>query len=721
MALLKNRKPIRVQSFNRGQFSAGEPTTVPENAASGLNNLLINELGQAEQRGGLTRQGDNPDALVSHWTFDDSSSVDDKGSNDGTDTDIIYVDGKFGKAAEFNGASSKIVVAADSTIDVDTIGSLTVSAFVNPNTDGENDVGRIVDKTDDRATPTLGYVLNIQEESTGTFKIRFFVKYDGAADAEVITSTTIATDTLTKIEAVLNADDSIDIFINGVKASYGTDTSGVGSPVDDSGQDLVIGNNDGDDATFDGIIDDVRIYNTPRAAADVQLSKVWGLTRFRVAGTIDKLYRIIGASLQGLDADFKAWSDIDTGFTTGKETNFVKGRASDGTFRLFIGNATDNVHSMTTGEAVTDEGNTNADPPRTAQFEWHDNRLFAIDADGNINYSDILDGQTFDRTVNKFRLKNKAKAIKSFKEKELIVYLTKGIQVLNTTGAIPLTDWVLNLFNEEAEFNSPRTVANAGDDQIFLAKDGVRLLSRTQFDTTQSGLISQPIQDVIDSINVDAIDKAVGKFVNNRYILAIPTGTSSDNNTVVIWDSLAARIANDLRNGWTVIPAGTWTPSMFEEFEFGDNEISLVAGDNRALSLVYQALGDSVNTDNGATIVSEIISIDHTIDRVSDAIWDPIQIVAQSGVATTIQVLLEVNRTGFTAINTLALTGSAPVLPIALEFNLGGTARARGLFRSKLVGRGRTCRVKILHNTYNKRPTFVEYTLFARTLNPRFT
>ena len=137
MASLRNRTPVRVQSFNAGQQSAYQPTVVSEGGASEITNSIISNLGQVQQRLGLVRQGDNPDTLVSHWTFDASSSVDDKGSLDGTDTDITYVDGKFGKCASFNGSTSKITIDADTTIDATSMGDFSLSAWIYVDSDGE--------------------------------------------------------------------------------------------------------------------------------------------------------------------------------------------------------------------------------------------------------------------------------------------------------------------------------------------------------------------------------------------------------------------------------------------------------------------------------------------------------------------------------------------------------------------------------------------------------
>ena len=715
MALLTNRESLRVQSFNSGQFSGFEPTSVPDNSASELNNILISKLGQAEQRSGLLKRGDNPTTLISHWTFDASSSVDDVGSNDGTDTDVSYVDGKFGKAASFNATTSKIVVSADTSIDANSVGTFGLSAQIFVDSDGENDVGRIFAKW---SGANVGYRLCVHSESSSTVKVSWEVGY-ATTNALIISTTTISTGAWHRIVAVSNADKSLDLYFDGAIATYATDTTGSGTVGDDSSVDLTIGNETAAAAkTFDGEIDDVRFYNSARTDAEIDLSRTWGLTRFRVPGTIDRVYRVRSDSLERLDDDFKGWTVIDSGFTTDTETNFVVGRASDGTYRLFIGNGTENVHSMTTGEAITDEGNTNTDPPRTSQFDWHDNRLFAINSNGDINFSDILDGQTFDRNTNIFRTKNPAKAVKSFKEKELIIYLTKGIQVLSTSGATPLTDWALTIINEDVEFNSPRSVVNVGNDQIFLAKDGVRVLSRTTFDKIQTGLISQPIQDIIRSINQDAIDKACAWFVNNRYILAIPTDSNTENDTVLIWDALAAKISGDLQNGWTVIPSGTWTPAVFAEMEFSDGNIDLVMGDNRTLSLVYQAL--NLKTDNGETIVSIVTGMDHTIENATDGIWDPVQTTAHSGTSSTIEVFIEVDRKGFSSLGTIDISENVPNLPIALPFALGSSARARKLFRSKLIGRGRTCRIRMKHNTYNESPVFVEYTLWVRPLRVRF-
>ena len=714
--LTANRENVRVRTFNGGQNSAAEPTTANANEATRLTNCIIRRLGKNEQREGLTRIGDNPATLISKWTFDASSVVDDKGSNNGTAASVTFVDGKFGKAASFDGADSKITVSADTTIDVNSTGPLRLSAWVNVTTDGENDVGRIIDKTDDRTTPTLGYVLNVQGESSSTVVIRFFVKYDGGTDAQVITSTTMSTGVFHKIDALLNSDDSADIYIDGVLASYSTDTTGTGSVVDDSAQDLVIGNSDATDATFDGVIDDARFYDGTFTIDDVELDSIKGLTRFEVTGTLDRLYRIKNTDLQRLDDNFLGWTNIDTGFTADKTTNFVQ--ATD---LLFILNGTENVHTMDGAESVTDEGNTNTDPPRTTFGDWLPiNRLFlsgslTADERDDVWFSDSLAPQTFNRSTNRFRVAKGEGGgitwIKKFKEFELIIYKGTRIYVLNVEGTTPLSDWTLKPLSVVVGCPAGRTVQDIGNDHIFLANDGVRLLSRTSFDKLRVGVISEKIQDIIDDINQDAVQNSCAWFENQRYILGVPIGTSTVPNKFMIWDAQAAARNGDPNSAWTVLGDDEWKLSVMASFGFGDNKLTFVGGEADDLTLCYKVL--SGNTDDGATVVQDIIGLDHDFgDRASNKIADPLQIVAETGSDGIYTVQIEKDRTGFAAVGSISLTGGLQT-PFTTPATTGGTERKQFTFRTKFIGRGNFFRVRIQNSTFNKRPTFIEYTLFS--------
>lgn len=79
-----------------------------------------------------------------------------------------------------------------------------------------------------------------------------------------------------------------------------------------------------------------------------------------------------------------------------------------------------------------------------------------------------------------------------------------------------------------------RSIADAGTLCFFLAMDGIYTYNGTQCD-----VISQGVGKVIKNMNHAYRDKAVGVFYDNRYILAIPEGDSTENNCILEFDLLA--------------------------------------------------------------------------------------------------------------------------------------------------------------------------------------
>jgi hypothetical protein len=713
--LTAGRSKIRQIDFSGGQNSGDNATSVGKNQAELLENSTISRRGKAIQRKGLTRLGDNPDTLISYWSFDASSSVDDKGSNDGTTDTVSYVQGKFGKAASFNGSTSSLTIPSASNIAISSMGASRFSAFIYVSSDGLASQGRIFDKF---SSTNIGYRLFVFGQSGGTVKLDFEVGH-ATTNTRVITSTTIPIEEWHKIDAIYNTDKSGDIYIDGVLATYSTDTIGVGAISNDLGTDLCIGNDSTSAYTFDGHIDDASIYDGTFTIEDVEQETIRGLSRFTVGSTIDTIVRVKDTSAQRLSSDYKTWTDI-TGLTTltaDTTTNFVQANN-----KLFLLNGVDNVFSMDSALAVTDEGNTNTDPPRSSIGEWTTiNRLFLMSGD-DVYFSDSLDPQTFDRTLNKFSVRSGSGGtgtwLKAFKQFELIVYKNDSIFVLDFNGPTPLTDWNVTSLSVAVGCPAGRTVQDIGNDHIFLANDGVRLLSRTSFDKIRVGVISTPIQDIMDDINQDAIGNSVGWFENGIYLLGVPTGTNTLPNRFMIWDSFAASQNQDPSTAWTTIPEDVWNLSCLASFNFGDNLKTIVGGDARALSLCYKVL--SGNTDNGNTIVQKIITRQQDFDDpVTQKIFDPVQVVCVPGEDAVYQCSIDVDRTEFKQFGTLSSDGllqtpfTTPATTIA-----GGENETNG-FRTKFAGRGNSCRLQFVNQVYNTSPEFSEYTIHALPYNGR--
>ena len=712
----------RQSTFSGGHNSGDDAHILRPDQAATIENSIITQKGRCTQRKGIARTGDNPDTLISQWTFDNSSSVDDKEDNDGTDTAITYVAGKFGKAASFNGTTSLITVTADTSIDVNSMGAFRLSAWIYVDSDGENDEGRIFDKF---SGTDVGYRLFVFGESGGTVKLKFEVGH-ATTNTLVVTSTTLTTAAWHKVDAIYNTNKSGDIYIDGAIASYSTDTTGVDAVNDDSAVDLIIGNNAAVTRTFNGELDDVRIYDGSFTANDLELDSIKGITRFTVGGTIDTVIRVKDQAWQRLSSDFKSWTDISgaTTFTADTVTNFLQ--AND---KLFGFNGVDNVFSLDSALSVTDEGNTNTDVPKGTFAEWASiNRMFVsgslTDADRDkVWFSDSLDPQTFNRSTNLFYARSgsggKVTWLKMFKEFELIVYKNDSIFVLVIDGTTPLTDWDLKPLSIAVGCPAGRTVQDIGNDHIFLANDGVRLLSRTSFDKLRVGVISDPIQDIIDDINQDAIQNSVGWFENGLYILGIPRGTSTIPNQFLIWDSIAANRNGDPNTAWTVVNKDDWTLSCLTSFGFGDNTKTVVGGEANAYSYCYKVL--SGNHDNGNAITQTIITRELDFgEPFLDKIFDPTQFIGNPGQNAIYQFSIDVDRVGFVQLtSTMSSAGLLETPFTTPTVTIAGTEFEDVRERTKFTGRGKSVRYKIVNSVYNTNPTFHEFSAYARPYGGR--
>jgi len=721
--LTSKRAKVTQIDFTGGQNSGDDPSTIKANQASLIENSYITQVGRVEQREGQTPVGDNPATLISKWTFDASTAVDDKSTNEGTATSVTYVDGKFGKCASFNGTTSTITVPANSSIDVTSMGAFRLSAWIYVDSDGENDEGRIFDKF---SSTNVGYRFFVFGQSGSTVKLDFEVGH-ATTNTRVITSTTLSTGAWHKVDAIYNTDKSGDIYIDGTIATYATDTTGVDGISNDSAIALNLGNNLATTRTFDGEIDDMRIYDGSFTADELEIKPILGLTTYAVGTTYNKPIRAIDTKIQELNTNSLTWDNITglTALTADLTTNFIQGLD-----RLFILNGTDNVFSIDSSLTVTDEGNTNTDFPRTTFAEWTaNNRMFAGGSQTQslrdyVWFSDALDPQTWNRSTNVFKVNSggggKVTWLKMFKEFELIIYKDDSIFVLQMDGTTPLTDWNLKPLSVVVGCPAGRTVCDIGNDQIYLANDGVRLLSRTSFDKLRVGVISDPIRDIIEQINQDAVQNSVGFFENGLYLLGVPVGTSTIPNQWMIWDSFAAAKTGDPNGSWTTIPVDVWNMSCMTSFGFGDNLKTIIGGDARSVSLCYKVL--SGNTDNGAAIIQDIITKEHDFEEpFTIKIFDPVRFTAETGSDANYNYSIDVDHTGFSSIASTGTLSGALQTPFTTPTTTGGSEANNSSYRSKFAGKGTTARLRITNSVYNKRPTFIDYELFARGYQGRIS
>jgi hypothetical protein len=182
------------------------------------------------------------------------------------------------------------------------------------------------------------------------------------------------------------------------------------------------------------------------------------------------------------------------------------------------------------------------------------NRLWIPDGRDTVAISDVLDPDLYDPFFQSFRANQGSNdylvAIHPWVEGQALVFLRNSIWLANLTDTANATGDTftvdsavsrLTLLTDEIGCAARRSIQTAGQFVFFLSDAGVYRLD-TQLDLklrANTQPLSDPIADQIDEINSDYAHLAVGKWWNNRYYLAVPTGPDAEsNNTLFIWNAL---------------------------------------------------------------------------------------------------------------------------------------------------------------------------------------
>jgi chitodextrinase len=213
--------------------------------------------------------------LVSRWKFSAGSgtvAADATGSNPATLTGFACTTldcnatsgwasaGKFGKAINMDGSND--VVNAGTGASLNDLASFTYSVWIYPRSNGEGNAGRIVDKAGGSGFKRLR--LNNSPSAS------FYGQVKLSTTNAVATSAANAV-TLNQWQHVAMTFDAstriLKIYKNGVQVASGT---GTGTPVSEASGAFVIGNTAGGTNTFNGLIDDVLLYNRALSQTEIQ-------------------------------------------------------------------------------------------------------------------------------------------------------------------------------------------------------------------------------------------------------------------------------------------------------------------------------------------------------------------------------------------------------------------------------------------------------------------
>ena len=203
--------------------------------------------------------------LVGHWKFDETSgttAADSSGSNNtGTLTNgPAWTTGKIGGTVSFDGVDDYINIG--NPVSLQLTGSMTISAWINGDIFGTNDIISKKGGSTDRGWEFL------VDFSPKKFAIAIADINNIVIDRR--SNTTPLAGQWYHVTGVYNAAaQSLDMYVNGA-LDNGTLTGTVPSSQRNSTRDVTIGRRPGAANRWDGLMDDVRVYNRALTAADIQ-------------------------------------------------------------------------------------------------------------------------------------------------------------------------------------------------------------------------------------------------------------------------------------------------------------------------------------------------------------------------------------------------------------------------------------------------------------------
>jgi hypothetical protein len=221
--------------------------------------------------GDINEPCDVIDGLVSHWKFDEgsgSTAYDSVGNNDGTISGATWTSGQINGAMDFDGSSDYVNIGQPASLA--NMGSGTIMMLFNPNTtiDGtlsnwislfqKNDSETALEGDTFVAFSPSGYLkLDINNDSDTQFQIFSDENYWPAGVWQHV------------VASWDNSTDAIRMYINGAEQSDTLDSfTGLAMGV---ARDIVIGGNSEKNAYwFDGLIDEVAVFDKALSIAEVE-------------------------------------------------------------------------------------------------------------------------------------------------------------------------------------------------------------------------------------------------------------------------------------------------------------------------------------------------------------------------------------------------------------------------------------------------------------------
>ncbi len=214
---------------------------------------------------------------IAHWKLDETSgttAIDSVGGHDGTlvnmDPSTDWVTGMVGGGLDFDANNDYVDLTSDAGLDNVFADGATVTAWIYPRGWGESANGRILDKASAVSGDRDGWMIGLRG---ATPALQFAQGFTGTRGFWRSQDGTVSLNTWVHVAVVYDASsvtNDAEIYLDGVKQSSLVEITPTGAIASDAGIALRMGNYaQGASRTFDGIIDNVRIYGRMLDAAEI--------------------------------------------------------------------------------------------------------------------------------------------------------------------------------------------------------------------------------------------------------------------------------------------------------------------------------------------------------------------------------------------------------------------------------------------------------------------
>lgn len=281
---------------------------------------------------------------------------------------------------------------------------------------------------------------------------------------------------------------------------------------------------------------------------------ILGLHGFLRSNGAKDLLAMNGTSLYYLNSS--TWTQLDSGFSGSNVYSLVTCPLND---KVYISNEDNTTHAWdragtTLNGCLDDLGNTKYN---ANIMVWHKNHMFFLNNlkvgatayTQEIGWSAIGDPETHDTTDDRTKVPGDGRPLTARGlGNSLIIFKERSIQVLtgwgNTSWRITATSSNYGNVHERTGICGAYacTTANDGNEVWFMDNEGqIRVVTRTDEENIRLENVSRKIQGTLSELNKQQLSKVRAWSSSEKVYFAVPNGSSTTNNLVLVYDITASR------------------------------------------------------------------------------------------------------------------------------------------------------------------------------------